>query len=76
MLLINCKVELKPKLKKHCVLSVLGNKSDNANVDSNNIVFTINDVKLCVLLSLYQQKTIKDYQNILSNYLKGPFEWI
>ena len=74
MLLINCKVDLKPKLTKHCVLSVLGNKSDNANVDSNNITFTINDVKLCVLLSLYQQKTIKDYQNILSNYLKDPFE--
>ena len=68
MLLINCKVELKPKLKKHCVLSVLGNKSDNANVDSNNIVFTINDVKLCVLLSLYQQrqsKIIKTFYQII-----------
>ena len=74
MLLINCKVELKPKLMKHCVLSVLGNKSENANVDSDNINFSINDVKLCVPLSLYQQKAIKDYQNILSNYLKGPFE--
>ena len=40
MSLINCKIELKLKQTKYCVLSANGN--DNAN----NIVFTIKDTKL------------------------------
>ena len=56
---------------KHCVLSVLGNENDNANADSNNVVFTIKDTELYVPVvtlsarSLYQQKTIKHYQIFL-----------
>ena len=46
MPLINCKIELKRKWTKHCVLSVLGN--DNPNVNSNNIIFIIKDTKLYV----------------------------
>ena len=47
MALINCKVELKLKWRKHCVLSVA--TADNAkNRDSNNINFTIKDTKLYV----------------------------
>ena len=48
MLLINCKVELKLKWTKYCVLAAAG--ADNANEDCDNIVFIIKDTKLCVLV--------------------------
>ena len=59
MPLINCKVELKLRRMKHCVLSMLGNKNDNGNVDSNDIIFTVKDTKLSipvVTLSLKDNK--------------------
>ena len=46
MPLINCKVELKLKWRKYCVLSAAGNKnwSDNDNKNNpNKTIFTIND---------------------------------
>ena len=46
MLLINCKVELKVKLTKHCVLAAAAN--DNTNDNPNNIIFPIKDIKLYV----------------------------
>ena len=48
MPLINCKAELKLRRMKHCVLSMLGNKNDNGNVDSNDIIFTVKDTKLSI----------------------------
>ena len=49
MPLINCKVELKPKWTKYCVLSAAGNENDvNDNTNGNNIIFTIKDTKLYV----------------------------
>ena len=47
MTLITCKVELKLKWKKHCVLTVAGT-DDNNDVNSDNIIFTIKDTKLYV----------------------------
>ena len=46
MPLINCKVELKLKWIKYCVLSAAGNdnvinNNDNNNSNANNIIFTI-----------------------------------
>ena len=46
MPLINCKIELKLKWIKCCVLSKAGADSNDAN--SNNIIFTIKDTKLFV----------------------------
>ena len=46
MALINCKVELKLRFTKHCILSAAGNDNDNGNDD--NITFTIKDTKLYV----------------------------
>ena len=43
MPLFNCKVELKLKWEKYCVLPAAG--ADNENADSNNIIFTIKDTK-------------------------------
>ena len=38
MLLINCKVELKFKWTKYCVLSANGNDNVNDNGNANNII--------------------------------------
>ena len=43
MRLINCKVKFKLRWAKHYVFFVFGNKNDNANTDSNNIIFTVKD---------------------------------
>ena len=48
----NCKVELKLKWAKYCVLSATGEDNVNGNVNDNvngNIIFTIKDTK-CVFL--------------------------
>ena len=44
MSLINCKIELKLKLTKYCVLSLAG--ADNLNANFNNVIFNIKDSKL------------------------------
>ena len=67
--LINCKVELKLRWTKHCVLSVLGNANDNANADSN-ITFTIKDTRLYVPVVTL---SAKDNQK-LSKLLRKEFE--
>ena len=46
MPLINCKVELKLRWTKHCVLASAGVENDGAN--SNNVIFTMKDTKLYV----------------------------
>ena len=46
--MINCKVDLKHKWTKHCVLAAAGN--DNTIGSSNNIIFTIINTKLYVPL--------------------------
>ena len=62
MTLINCKVQLKFNWTKHCVLAAakMCFSIDNFNADDNNIIF---------MLSLYQQKTIKNYQIFLAKDL-------
>ena len=71
MPLINCKVELKLRWTKQCVLFVLGAaNAGNDGANSNNIVFAIKDTKLYFLLSLYQQQTTKNYPNALAKDLK------
>ena len=46
MPLINCRVKLKPKWKKHGVLALAGVDNDDANF--NNIIFTITDTNILV----------------------------
>ena len=54
MPLINCKVELKLKWTKYCVLPTAGNESqsdnDNNNNNANHITFTIKGTNLYVLV--------------------------
>ena len=47
MPLINCKVELKLKWTKYCVLSAKGNDNDNDN--ANNIFFALTDTNYMFL---------------------------
>ena len=47
-----CKVELKLKWTKYCVLSSARN--DNTSDNPDNIIFTMKDTKFYVSLSLYQ----------------------
>ena len=65
MPLINCKVELKLKWTKYCVLSAAG--ADNANTDSNKIIFTLKNTELYVpVVTLY--KTISKNKNTTNEY--------
>ena len=42
--LINCKIELKLKWTKYCVLSANGNDNNNDNNNDKKIIFTIKDI--------------------------------
>ena len=64
MPLFNCKVELKPKWTKYCVLAT--NDSDNDDAHSNNIIFTITSTKaqhvpVVTLSAKYNQKLSKNF---------------
>ena len=65
---MNCKVELKLKQTKYCVLPAAG--ADNSNANCNNIIFTIKDTKLYVPAVTL---SIKDHQK-LSKFLSKTFE--
>ena len=59
--LINCKLELRLKWTKLCVLPAVSYENNiNVNDNANNIIFTIRDTKLYVPV---QQETIKNNQN-------------
>ena len=64
MSLINCKVELKLKWSKYCVLSAAGN--DNANGNDDNIIFTIKDTKLYVPVVTLSARDNKKLTKLLS----------
>ena len=62
--LINCKVELKLKWTKDCVLCAAG--ADNVNANSNNIILTMKDTKLyvsAVTLSARDNEKLSDLLN-------------
>ena len=68
MPLINYKIELKLRYTKYCVFSAAG--ADNTNDNPNNIISTIKDKKLYVLVVPLSAKDIKNYQNISAKDLK------
>ena len=69
--MINCKVELKLRWTKH-VLPVLDNENDNANADSNNIIFTIKDTKLYVPVVTLSAKDNEKLSKIVSKGFQRP----
>ena len=64
MLLINCKVELKIKWAKYCVLSAGGN--DNTNNNPDNIIFTVKDTKLYVPMATLSTRDDQKLSKLLS----------
>ena len=52
--LIHCKVELKLKWTKYCVLTAVGADNDNAN--PNNIIFTLKNKNLYVSYCIFISK--------------------
>ena len=69
MPLIKCKVELKIKWIKYCVLFAAGNEHyTNDNVNANHIIFTIKDTKLYVPVVTL---SARDYQNLSKGLSKG-----
>ena len=59
MILNNCKVELKLKWTKYCVLSAAGNENVNNNNNANDIIFTIKGTKLCLYCSFISKRQTK-----------------
>ena len=73
MPLINFKVELRLKWTKYCVLVAVG--VDNADANSNNIIFTIKDKKLYVpVLTLSAKDNLKLTKH-LSKGLERSVYW-
>ena len=70
---INCKVELKVKWTKYCVLHAAC--ADNTNTNANNIIFTIKNTELYVpVVSLW----VRDNQKLskpLSKWFEGSVYW-
>ena len=64
--LINCKVELKNKWTKHCVLPSAG--TEDADANSDNIIFTIKDIKLYIPVVTL---SVKDNQKLSKLLIKG-----
>ena len=71
MPLINSKVELKLKSKKHCVLFTSG--VENTNADLNNFVFAIKDIKLYIPVVILSAKDNQKISNFLPKDLKDQF---
>ena len=67
----NCKVELKLKWTKYCVLSA--GSADNENANSNNIIFSIKVTKLYAPVGILLEKTIKNFQSFFAKNLKDQF---
>ena len=69
VLLINCKVKLKLKWTKYCVLA--GPNADNANADSDNIFFIIIDTKVFVPVLTFSAKESQKLLKLLSKKFEG-----
>ena len=64
MPLTNCKIELKVKWTNHCVLPEFG--ADNADANSNNIIFTIKCTKVYIPVVTLSAKGNEKLSKILS----------
>ena len=73
MSLINCKVELKLRWTKHCVLAA--NKNNNANANSNDINYTIKESKLYVPVVTLSAKDNQKLSKPLSKIFERFVYW-
>ena len=77
MPLINCKVQLKLRWTKHCVLSVLGvaNVDSDDDANSNNIIFTIKDTKVSISVVTLLAKDNQKLSKFLSKWFERSLYW-
>ena len=76
MSLINCKVKLKLKWTKYCVLSVAGNENNiNEDAKANNIIFAINDTKLYVPVVTLSARDNQKLSRFFSKGLERSVYW-
>ena len=75
MPLINCKVDLKLRCPKHCVLSVTGTDNANGNNDDNNIIFSIEDTKLYVPVVTLSARDNQKISKLLSKGFSRSVHW-
>ena len=71
--MINCKVKLKLKWTKQCVLFVLG--TENIDANSNNVVFTTKDTKLYVPVATSLAKDNQKVSKLLSREFERSLYW-
>ena len=72
MLLIDCKVELKLKCTKHCILATRGNFDDDTNF---NNIFTIKGTKLYVPIVTLSPKDNEKLLKLFSKRVEGSVYW-
>ena len=73
MPLVNCKVELKLKWTKYCILIAAG--ADNVDANSNNVIFTIKDTKIYVPVITSSGKDNQKLSKLLSKGFDGSVYW-
>ena len=73
MTLINCKVELKLKWPKYCVLAAAGH--DNTDANPENIIFTIKDTKFYVSVVTLSAKDNPKLSKLLSKCFERSVCW-
>ena len=73
MPLFNCKVELRLKQRKYCVLTAAA--SDNNGANSNNIIFSIKDTTLYVLVVTLSAKDNKKLSKLFSKVIERSVCW-
>ena len=71
--LINCKVELRLRWTKYCVLSVVANDNDDTN--PNDVIFTIKNTKLYVPVVTLSAKDIQKLSKLLSERFERSVYW-
>ena len=73
MPLIKCKVELKIKWTKYCVLTAAG--ADNNDANYNNIIFTIKNTRLYAPLVTLSTGDNQKLSNLISKGFERPVYW-
>ena len=73
MSLINCKLELKLKWTKYCILTAAS--ADNADANSNNFIFSIKDTKLYVSVNTLSAKINQRLSKFLMKRVQRSVYW-
>ena len=73
--IINCKVELKFKCTKYCVLSAAGNDNNTDNNNANNIIFNIKGTKSFVVIVTLLPKDNRKLSKLLSKGFERSVCW-